>query len=161
MHRHQRASPGQRQAVGQPAAHHQGAHEPRPRGVGHGIRPLDPRLGQHLANHRQQPADMVTGGDFRHNAAIHRMQIHLAVQRLRQQAPFGVVQRGAGLVAARFDSQDLHRRRMIPEDGRRTAGGANLPGFQALQRPGNADIMRGLAPAPVPGFFVVWTDRLE
>ena len=41
---------------------------------------------QDLSNQRQQHTNMVARGNFRNDAAIDRMQVDLAVQRLRQQA---------------------------------------------------------------------------
>ena len=51
---------------------------------------------------------MVARGDFRHDAAIDRMQVHLAVQSLREEPVLGVVERDAGLIAAGFQSKDNH-----------------------------------------------------
>ena len=58
---------------------------------------------------------MVPGRDLRHHATVYRMQINLAVQRLPDQAPFGVEKRHPGLVATRFQPQYQHRRRIIPQ----------------------------------------------
>ncbi len=100
--------PGEAEAIGQPAADHQGADEARPRRVGDGVRLLDAGLAEHLLYQRQQPPDVVAGGDFGHDPAIDRVQVHLAVQRVRDQPGFGAVDRDAGLVAARFDAQNVH-----------------------------------------------------
>ena len=45
---------------------------------------------------------MVTGGDLRHDTAVHRVQVDLTVQRVGQQPFFRAIQGHAGLVAAGF-----------------------------------------------------------
>ena len=98
---------------------------------------------------------MVTGGDFRHDAAVERMQIDLAVQCLAEEPRFGVEKGNPGLVTARFQPQYAHRRRIIPQ----------YPGFAARQRVfGFAkNRMRRyhvqFSHGPVPGLFIDGSDN--
>ena len=69
-----------------------------------------PGLAHNLLNQRQKHADVVARGNFRHDPAIDRVQVHLAVQGVRQQAALAVVKRHAGLVAGGFDAEHVHRR---------------------------------------------------
>ncbi|MNT70374.1 hypothetical protein D3C72_2087550 [compost metagenome] len=51
---------------------------------------------------------MVAAGQLRHHAAVFGVHRHLRVQLVGNQAAFGVVQRDAGFVARRFNSQYEH-----------------------------------------------------
>ncbi len=108
VYRDDRTVPGQPQARRHAAADHQCADEARPRGVGDRIGALDACLRQHLLHQRQQAPDVVARGYFRHDSAVNRVQVHLAVQRIGEQAPFRGIQRDPGLVAAGFDTENVH-----------------------------------------------------
>ena len=93
---------------------------------------------------------MIAGRDFRHHTTVDRMQVNLAVQRLGQEPGLGVIHRGAGLVTARFDAQDSHRARMIPEraglcGGSPAAAGVNYPRF-----PGSRALQSRIGPVIIP-----------
>jgi hypothetical protein len=90
---------------------------------------------------------MVSGGYFRDHSAVARVQIDLAVHTVGQQAPIRVIQRHARFVAAGFDPEYTHKRRIIPQ---RACG----PRHFSLHYPGLVDIMGGHLPALVPGLFV-------
>jgi hypothetical protein len=51
---------------------------------------------------------MVPRGYFRHHTAVDGVQVHLAVEGVRDKAGIGAVDRDAGLVTARFNAQDVH-----------------------------------------------------
>src|SRR5690606_9460948 len=68
----------------------------------------DACLRQHLLDERQHAADVIARREFGYDAAVALVQLDLRMKRLREQAAFGAVQRGAGLVAGGFDAQDLH-----------------------------------------------------
>jgi hypothetical protein len=52
---------------------------------------------------------VVARGYFGDDAAIHCVQIHLAVQGVGEQAKFRGIQRNSGLVAAGFDTENNAR----------------------------------------------------
>ena len=92
-------------------AGHQCTDQARPRGIGHAAKllqtdsgPLDDRLGQ-----GQQITNVVARSQFRHHAAIFRMEFNLAVQYVGEQTALAVIDREAGFIAGAFDSQDYHR----------------------------------------------------
>jgi hypothetical protein len=51
---------------------------------------------------------MIPTRELGHHAPVLSMNIHLRIQRIREQAVIGVVERHAGLVTARFYSQYPH-----------------------------------------------------
>ena len=64
--------------------------------------------GQRLAHQRQEPPDVVPGGELGHHPAIGLVQRDLAVKPMGQQPPRGVVDGHGGLVAGALDSDDAH-----------------------------------------------------
>ena len=73
---------------------------------------------------RQHAADVVARRELRHHAAVVLMHVDLAVQRLGpERGPILATRlhrRHAGLVAARFDTQDVHCRDRHPDSTRNT-----------------------------------------
>ena len=51
---------------------------------------------------------MVAGGQLRHHPAVLHVNVDLAEQGIRQQAPLGVVERDSGLITGGFQTQDQH-----------------------------------------------------
>ena len=79
------------------------------------------------------------------------VQIHLTVQNVCNEAPIGAEQRHTGLIAACFDAENDHRRRMIPH--RKHCGS----GIEILQTFANHQIRRyyvRLSPGHAPGLFM-------
>ncbi len=163
MHRQHRAAPGETQSVRHATAHHQGANQARPGGIGDDVRFFDPGLVQHPPDQRQQAAHVIAGGDLRHHAAVGRVQVDLAMQRMGDEALGHVVQRHARLIAAGFDAENVHSRGSYVSSaslGRPGSGpGRPPPGatgqapalrnrpFWALQTADSAVIMLGCVPA--------------
>ncbi len=114
MHGQDRAAPGHPEAGRHATTHHQRPDEARACRVGDRVRPFDAGLPQHGPDQRQQHAHVVARGDLRHDAAVHGVRVHLAVQRVRQQAFAAAVQRHTGLVTAGFDAQNVHQRQILP-----------------------------------------------
>jgi hypothetical protein len=56
----------------------------------------------------KQLADMVAGGQLRHHAAKAGMQLHLAVDGLREQASVAIVDGDTGLVTGGLDAEYPH-----------------------------------------------------
>ena len=110
VHRHRRQAPAVGQAAADAGAHQQRPGQPRAGGERHTVELLrgSAGLAHHLAHQRQQPAHMVAAGQLRHHAAVGGMHVDLAVQRLAEQALFGVEDGHAGLVTAGFDAQYAH-----------------------------------------------------
>jgi hypothetical protein len=67
-------------------------------------------IGQRRLDERQQPTDVIPGRQFRHDAAVFGMHLHLAMQGVRQQPDGAVVHGRRGLVAGGFDAQHPHIR---------------------------------------------------
>ena len=63
---------------------------------------------QHLAQQRQQPLDMVAGGQFRHHPAVDAVQLDLAENGVRQQAAFAVEHGGGAFITGGFEGEDFH-----------------------------------------------------
>jgi hypothetical protein len=63
-----------------------------------------------LCQQRDQAADVVARGQFRHHAAIGFVHRHLGMHRMAEQAAPGIVERDAGFVAGGFDAEHYHRR---------------------------------------------------
>ena len=97
--------------VGKRCAHQQRPRQPGAGGVGDGIERLCGQSGlmQRLRQQARQAADVVARSQFRHHAAICRVQGNLRMQRLRQQPPLRGVENGhAGFITRTFDAQDFH-----------------------------------------------------
>jgi hypothetical protein len=106
-----RLIPGQPQTGGESRPHQQGADETGSGGVGHCVnRPtVGIGIGKRLPNQRQQPANVVAGGEFRHYPAIGLVHGDLAVQPVRQQPQAGVVDRDRRLIAGTLNTDDAHK----------------------------------------------------
>ena len=109
VHADGRYLPAPGQSTPQRGTDEQGAGKPRAAGVGDtiNIRSLDLGLFQHGCDQGQALADMVSRGQFRHNAAIIRVY-QLGIELVRQQAPLGVINRHTGIVAGGFESKNHH-----------------------------------------------------
>jgi hypothetical protein len=51
---------------------------------------------------------MVAGSNFRHHAAVFRMDMGLGIERMREQTTIAVINGDAGLIAGRFNTQYAH-----------------------------------------------------
>jgi len=96
----------QTQAAGKRGADQQRAGQPRTLGVGDRIdlRQRSAAVLEGLLQQRNRAADVVARCQFRHHAAVRRMHRNLRVQRMRQQALFGIDQRNAGFVTGGFNA---------------------------------------------------------
>jgi hypothetical protein len=110
VHADRRHAPGPRQAAAHAGPHQQRPDQPGPGRVGHPVECLGRRAGlfKHLFYQRKQLADVVAGGELRHHAAELGMQLHLAVQGVRQQAALGVEHGHPGLVTGGLDAEHSH-----------------------------------------------------
>ncbi len=108
VHADSRHLESESQRGGDTRAHQQCTGQPRPFGVGNAFNILKGaiRFLQHLAGERQDAADMVARGEFRHHAAVFGVHRHLGMQGVRKQAALRVVERNAGFIAGGFDSQN-------------------------------------------------------
>ena len=102
VNRYDRAIPGEAEARCRTAAHHQRTHEPGTGRVGDGIRLLDTRFAKNLLNQRQDAPQVIPRRNLGDNPAVHRMQIDLAVQGMRNQTEFRIVNGHASLITTRF-----------------------------------------------------------
>jgi len=111
MYSKHRTAPGKSQTGGKTGSDQQSADEARPCGIGHAVNRFPVRFGrsQRLPNQRQEPANMVPGGQFGHHAAIGLMHCDLAVQAMRQQAKLGIVDGHRRLVTGALNSDYPHR----------------------------------------------------
>ena len=96
-----RDPPGERQAGRDAGANHQRTNQPRPGGVSDtgDFFCADLAALEYLLDKLWQLSYMVARGQFRHNATKFPVQVHLTVQKMRQQASLAVVQRNGGLIA--------------------------------------------------------------
>ena len=106
-----RQPPTASERVGQRAAREQGGGEPRPGRVSDGggdfARPRQAiRIAQHRIDHRQQAAQMIARGDFRHHAAEARMACGLRKHARIRNPAVGENQRASGFVAGGLDPQN-------------------------------------------------------
>ncbi len=107
MHPYGRHAPAEGEAAAEG-----GPHQQRPDQAGAGgegdaadVAAPNPRLRHRLPQQRHHPAHMVARGQFRHHPAVLGMQRHLAVEDVRQQAAFAMVEGDTGLVAGGFDTE--------------------------------------------------------
>jgi hypothetical protein len=103
-------APGPGQAAPDAGAHEQRPDQPGAGRVGHPVELAGrgPGVGQHPFNQRQQLAHVIARGELRHHPAELGVQAHLAVERVREQAPPRVDDGNAGLVAGSFDAENPH-----------------------------------------------------
>ena len=101
-------APGQ--AAAESRANEQRAHQARSGGVGDPVEVMQAfsALVQRRPGQGHDLADVVAGGQFRHDAAEVGVQVDLAVQDIGEQPGLRVVERDSGFVAGRLDSQYQH-----------------------------------------------------
>ena len=116
-----RRAAGQRQCLAGCQADQHTADQPRSGGGGNGIHLFQfaSGLGQRVGNQPVEMVDMRARGQFRHHAAIGRMQLNLAQHHIRQNIAahttgLGIVRRqahngGSGLVATGLKAQNGNR----------------------------------------------------
>jgi ABC-type multidrug transport system fused ATPase/permease subunit len=147
------------QRVGDARADEQRAGEARPLGAGDGVerRLRRIRLGQHRLDQRHEPADVIARREFRHHAAVARVQVDLRMQPVREQPRRRVVDGDAGFVAGGFDAEDAHGivRPGGPAGARRSWRPCRRPLRRIVgrsDREGSAPSLAGLAQAPSRGY---------
>ena len=106
-----RHAPGEGERPSACAPDQQRTDQTRAGGVNHTVHIpfLNACLGEHLAHQRNQPFDVVTGGQLGHDPAVHAVQVDLAEQGVGQQASLAVVQGDAGFITGGFNTQNAHR----------------------------------------------------
>jgi len=106
VHADSRHIPTHRQTAPNGSTHQQSPDKPRASREGH---PLDFGLLQsslidYLPHQGHGFSNMVAGCQFRDNTAVFGVQVDLAVQAIRQQAFFAVINSHSGFVAGRFNT---------------------------------------------------------
>ena len=110
-----RSTQGSRDRTSYSRADEQRACQPGPARVGNDIDLLEscPCLDEHLPKQRQDAPDVVSRGQLRNDSAIDGVEVDLAVEALAEQSRYVAALRtnksDSGLVARRFDSDDIHR----------------------------------------------------
>jgi hypothetical protein len=99
--------PGIGETARQARSGEQRSDEARPCGIGD---PADitrgaARVLQRALNQRQQAPDVIARCEFRHHATVRAMQLHLAVELVRQQAGARIQHRGSALVTGGFEGE--------------------------------------------------------
>jgi hypothetical protein len=105
-----RNAQGEGQAAADAAADQQRADQARSGGVGDAVElpQVDTGVGQQRPQQGDGAAQVVARGQFRYHAAVLRVQRHLTVQGVAEQAAPAVVQAETGFVAGTFDAQNQH-----------------------------------------------------
>ncbi len=98
------------QSRGHGGSHQERAGESGPLRVGDEVDVCErtPGLGERLARKRQDAADVVARGEFRHHAPVEGVQVDLRMQGVAEHAALAVVERNAGLVAGGLDAEGEH-----------------------------------------------------
>ena len=106
VYRYHRAGQRVSERVGDAAADQQCAGEPRPRGHCDRVDLAGraPGVTEDPLQQRQHAANVVAGREFRHDATVVLMHVHLGVKRLGQQSGLAVEKRDSGLVAGGLDA---------------------------------------------------------
>jgi small subunit ribosomal protein S21 len=110
MHCDRGDAPGVRKTARQRRASKKCANQPRPSGVRDTTQVLRIRAGlrKGASDQRQELADMVAGGQFRHDTPIYAVELDLAEQLMGQKAPLRVQNGGRALVAGGLQSENTH-----------------------------------------------------
>ena len=104
MHRQHRHIQRHTKGFGHAGTHQQRTSQPRPGRIGHRV-DVAHRKASHferLAQEQRQAPDVIAGGELRHHSTVGGVQVDLGVETMAKQAPAGLVDGHAGLVAGGF-----------------------------------------------------------
>ena len=111
VNRYRRNAPTHRQPLGHGAAHQQRADQSGARRVGNTVQLLRTQASafQRGLHQRQQFANVIARGQFRHHATVAGMQFDLTVQLVRQQTLHCVINGHTRFITTGFDAQNLQK----------------------------------------------------